>query len=108
MKTMADMRVLLESLAKEDGVFRRVASGDAGSVEEHVYGLVLEAQEAWAHYAVEGSQGPACPADIADALTVIDREEAGTVMTYLSAGGLSSPAGCVVTVSTPFERQKEW
>lgn len=58
---MADMRVLLEPLAKEDGVFSRVASGDAGSVEEHVYGLVLEAQEAWAHYGVEGSQGPAAP-----------------------------------------------
>ncbi|MDT0467806.1 hypothetical protein [Streptomyces gibsoniae] len=56
-----------------------------------MYDLVLDAQEAWAHYAIEGSPGPACPADIADALTVIDREEAGTVMAYLSAGDLVFP-----------------
>ncbi|MFJ3798221.1 hypothetical protein ACIPSJ_18285 [Streptomyces sp. NPDC090088] len=91
METMADLRVMLASLAKEDGVFGRVERGDAGSVEEHVYGLVLDAQEAWEPYAIEGSRGPTRPADIADALTAIDREEVGTVMTYLSAGDLVFP-----------------
>ncbi|MFJ9345024.1 hypothetical protein [Streptomyces sp. NPDC101237] len=56
-----------------------------------MYSLVLDAQEAWAPYAIEGSRGPARPADIADALTAVDREEAGTVMTYLSAGDLVFP-----------------
>ncbi|GAA3296339.1 hypothetical protein GCM10020295_25860 [Streptomyces cinereospinus] len=55
--TVADLRVMLESLAKEDGVFGRGESEDAGSVEEHVYGLVLVAQRAWAPYAIEGSRG---------------------------------------------------
>ncbi|MFE1285998.1 hypothetical protein [Streptomyces sp. NPDC058751] len=91
METATDLRVMLESLAKEDGVFGRVESGGAGSVEEHVYGLVLDAQKAWASYAIKGSRGPTRPADIADALTAIDREEAGTVMAYLSAGDLVFP-----------------
>lgn len=91
MDTAADLRVMLESLAKEDSVFGLVKSGDGGSVEEQVYGLVLNAQKAWAPYAIEGSRGPTRPADIADALTVIDREEAGTVMTLLSAGDLVFP-----------------
>ncbi|WP_328360324.1 hypothetical protein OG800_24405 [Streptomyces sp. NBC_00445] len=91
MQTMADLRVLLDSLAKEDGVFSRVERGDAGSIEEHVYGLVLHAQEAWASYAIEGARGPASPADISGALKVISRQEALTVMTYLSAGDLVFP-----------------
>lgn len=41
--------------------------------------------------AIEGSRGPTRPADIADALTATDKEEAGTVITYLSAGGLVFP-----------------
>ncbi|MFJ3643349.1 hypothetical protein ACIPRD_26840 [Streptomyces sp. NPDC090108] len=91
METTAELRLMLDSLAEEDGVFGRVESGDAGSVDEQVYGLVLEAQTAWAPYAIEGSWEPAGPADIADALTAVDREEAETVMTYLSAGDLISP-----------------
>lgn len=91
MDTAVDLRVMLESLAKEDGVFGRVETEDAGSVEEHVYGLVLVAQRAWAPYAIEGSRGPTRPADISDALTTIDREEVATVMTYLFAGDLVFP-----------------
>jgi hypothetical protein len=44
---MADLRVMLGSLAREDGVFGRVAAADTGTVEEHVYRLVLDAHEAW-------------------------------------------------------------
>jgi hypothetical protein len=76
-ETAADLRVMLESLAKEDGVFGRVESGDAGSVEEHVYGLVLDAQKAWAPYAIDGSREPTRPSDIADALTAIDQGRGG-------------------------------
>ncbi|MFE8986515.1 hypothetical protein ACFYMI_01635 [Streptomyces collinus] len=91
MQTMADLRVMLDSLAKEDGVFSRVDRADAGSIEEHVYSLVLEAQEAWASYAIEGTRGPSSPADIGYALKAIGRHEAVAVMTYLSAGDLVFP-----------------
>ncbi|MEU8710990.1 hypothetical protein [Streptomyces sp. NPDC048663] len=91
METAADLQMMLGSLAKEDGVFGRVESEDAGSVEEHVYGLVLDAQEAWAPYAIDGSRGPSRPADVAGALTAIDREEAETVITHLSAADLVFP-----------------
>ncbi|MGM0361512.1 hypothetical protein ACNFRX_16065 [Streptomyces griseoaurantiacus] len=91
METAADLRMMLESLAEEDGVFGLVESGGSGSAEEYVYGLVFDAQEAWAPYAIEGSRGPSRPADIAGALTAIDRDEAASVMAHLSAGDLVFP-----------------
>ncbi|WP_158101861.1 hypothetical protein [Streptomyces swartbergensis] len=68
MEITATLRPMLDSLAKEDGVFSRVERTDADTVEEHVYGLVLEAQEAWAPYAVAGAQGPTTPAGVGEAL----------------------------------------
>ncbi|URN13064.1 hypothetical protein LUW77_20365 [Streptomyces radiopugnans] len=91
MEIMADLRVMLGSLAREDGVFGRVAAADTGTVEEHVYRLVLDAHEAWADYAVKDARGPTGPADIRGALEAIDAEQATDVMTYLSAGDLVFP-----------------
>ncbi|MEV7319800.1 hypothetical protein [Streptomyces sp. NPDC093970] len=91
METATRLRALLGSLAAEDGVFGLVGSEDAGPVEDHVYGLVLDAEKEWARYAAEGSEGPAGPADVADALTPVDGEGAVTAMTHLSAGDLVFP-----------------
>ncbi|MFF4899501.1 hypothetical protein [Streptomyces sp. NPDC001068] len=91
METATRLRALPGSLAAEDGVFGLVGSEDAGPVEDHVYGLVLDAEKAWARCAVEGSEGPAGPAGVADALTPVDGEGAVTAMTHLSADGLVFP-----------------
>ncbi|MFC9683952.1 hypothetical protein [Streptomyces sp. NPDC056948] len=91
MEIMAGLRLILGSLAKADGVFGRVERADAGTVEEHVYGLVLEAQEAWASYAAAGAQGPTSPAEVGEALKRTTEEQAVAVMTYLSAEDLVFP-----------------
>lgn len=88
MEITATLRLMLDSLAEADGVFSRVARTDAGTVEEHVYGLVLEAQEAWAPCAVAGTQGPTSPVGVGEALKSITADQAVAVMTYLSARDL--------------------
>jgi hypothetical protein len=88
---MNDLQVMLGSLAKGESVYGRAASADAGTVAENVYRLVLDVQDAWARYAVEGSQGPTGPVDIADALKVVTADQAVEIMTYLSAGNIVFP-----------------
>ncbi|MDT0388238.1 hypothetical protein [Streptomyces sp. DSM 41921] len=91
METTEALRLMLGSLAKEDGVFGRVARADARPVEEHVHDLVLEAQEAWASSAVAGAQGPASPSEVGAALRRIPGDRAVAVTAYLSAGDLVFP-----------------
>jgi hypothetical protein len=87
----ARLRLMLDSLAKDDGVFGRVERADAGTVEEYVYGLVLDVQEAWAANAVAGAQRPNSPAEVSEALKKTTGDQAAAVMTYLSAGDLAFP-----------------
>ncbi|MCD0482142.1 hypothetical protein LO771_06850 [Streptacidiphilus sp. ASG 303] len=91
MNFVDELEVMLSSLSKEQGVFGRAARADAGTVAEHVYRLVLDAQDAWAGCAVKGSQGPTGPDDIADALEAVSATQAVKVMTYLSANDLVFP-----------------
>ncbi|MFB7930827.1 hypothetical protein ACFC4C_17145 [Streptomyces sp. NPDC056039] len=91
MEITAALRPMLGSLAKADGVFGCVGRADAGTVEEHVYDLVLEAQEAWASHAVAGAQGPTSPAEVGEVLKKTTEEQAMALMTCLSAEDLVFP-----------------
>jgi hypothetical protein len=86
MDITAALQPLRDSLAQEDGVFGGVERAEAGSVAEHVHALVLEAQYAWAPYALADPQGPPSPSEVVTALKRITDDEAVAVMTELSAG----------------------
>jgi hypothetical protein len=86
----AELSRLLGSLAREDGVFSRVASMGEGSVAEQVRQLAVKAERVWG-YAMPGASGPDSPAEVAGALSEIDRERAVDLMTYLSADDLVFP-----------------
>ena len=75
METMEALHLMLGSLAREDGVFGRVTRADARPVEEHVYDLVLEAQEESWSLAVVGSQGPTSSSEVGKALRVFSWSE---------------------------------
>ncbi|CAL9494125.1 hypothetical protein [Streptomyces sp. enrichment culture] len=91
METMEALHLMLGSLTREDGVFGRVTRADARPVEEHVYDLVLEAQEESWSLAVVGSQGPTSPSEVGKALRPVPGDQAVAVTAYLAAGDLVFP-----------------
>lgn len=87
----AELNGLMSSLAREEGVFGRVAHHRSGSLAEQVRTLAVQAEQAWEHCAVPGSRGPDTPDEVADALGAISTERAQHLLTYLSAEDLVFP-----------------
>ena len=86
-----ELRGLLASLAREEGVFGRVSPEAQGSVEEQIRTLVVEAERDWEQYAAPGATGPDSPAEVAEALIEVDSKYATDLMTYLAADDLVFP-----------------
>jgi hypothetical protein len=86
-----ELRILLRSLAREEGVFCRIASSDEGSAAEQVRALAVEAERAWQRFAIPVATGPDSAAEVAAALSVVGSERAVDLMTYLSADDLVFP-----------------
>ncbi|WP_142214002.1 hypothetical protein [Streptomyces sp. SLBN-118] len=86
-----ELQRLVGSLADGESVYGRVTPAGVGAVAEEVHSLAVEAQQAWARYAVHGAQGPDSPAEIADALTETTGQRAVELMTYLSVDDLVFP-----------------
>jgi hypothetical protein len=85
-----ELRALVGSLSRQEGVFGRVTD-TAGSVPEVIRHVAAEAEQAWERYAVKGAIGPDTPAEIADALARVDPERAVELLTHLAACDLVFP-----------------
>lgn len=86
-----ELRGLMTSLAREEGVFGSVASEADGLVAEQVRRLVVEAEHAWARYVIPGASGPDSSAEVAEVLREVDCEHAVELMTYLAVEDLVFP-----------------
>lgn len=86
-----ELRGLLASLAREEGVFGRVSPEAQGLVEEQIRTLVVEAERDWEQYAVPGATCPDSPAEVAEALIEVDSKNATDLTTYLAADDLVFP-----------------
>ncbi|MFE5027053.1 hypothetical protein ACFRAO_27920 [Streptomyces sp. NPDC056656] len=91
MDVASELRALVGSLSREEGVFGRLVDKAGGSVPELVHQVAADAERAWRNYAVDGAVGPDTPAEVEDALSQIDGERAVEFLTYLAAGDLVFP-----------------
>jgi hypothetical protein len=87
----SELRALIGSLSREEGVFGRVVDKAGGSVPELVHQVATDAERAWQKYAVKGAVGPDTPAEVEHALSQIDGERAVEYLTYLAADDLVLP-----------------
>uniref|UniRef100_A0AAU3I0K9 Uncharacterized protein n=1 Tax=Streptomyces sp. NBC_01393 TaxID=2903851 RepID=A0AAU3I0K9_9ACTN len=86
-----ELRGLLASLAREEGIFGRVSPEAQGSVEEQIRTLIVEAERDWEQYAAPGATGPDSLAEVAEALIEVDSKYATDLMAYLAADDLVFP-----------------
>lgn len=91
MDVASELRALIGSLSREEGVFGRVVDKAGGSVPELVHQVAADAERAWRNYAVGGAVGPDIPAEVEGALSQIDGERAVEFLTYLAADDLVFP-----------------
>ncbi|MFI5813792.1 hypothetical protein ACIA7S_22875 [Streptomyces sp. NPDC051643] len=86
-----ELRGLLASLAREEGVFGRVSPEAEGPVDEQIRSLVIEAERDWERCAAPEAIGPNSRAEVNEALIEIDPKCATDLMTYLAADDLVFP-----------------
>ncbi|WP_158771481.1 hypothetical protein [Streptomyces sp. NRRL S-340] len=91
MDLATELRRLIKSLSREDGVFGRAFTVSDGSVPELVREVALEAERTWKQYAVPGATGPDTVSEIDRAISLAGREQAVKLMAYLAAEDLVFP-----------------
>ncbi|MFD9465851.1 hypothetical protein [Streptomyces sp. NPDC060027] len=91
MDIASELRALIGSLSREEGLFGLVVDKAGGSVPEVVHQVATKAKQVWKDYAVEGAVGPDTPSEVEGALSPIDDERAVELLTYLATDDLVFP-----------------
>ncbi|MET8099310.1 hypothetical protein ABZV29_23015 [Streptomyces sp. NPDC005236] len=86
-----ELRGLLASLTREEGVFGRVSPEAEGSAAEQIRGLAVEAERDWERYALPGAIDPDSSAEVNGALVEVDPKCATDLMAYLAVDDLVFP-----------------